>query len=281
MLTYRLELDPQLEVPLPGETAPHEVWHDHEGGVCAHGGRDGERFWLRFPQLACFSFHPQQEVATFRVEADVRETIVIDLFQRTVVPLIYQLGGCTVLHGSAIRTRQGVVVFCARSHTGKSTLATAFCQRGFPFWADDAVVLERSEGELRAIGLPAHLRLRPPSRNYFLGGGETTSGMRWSDCAAVREAPLALICLLRRSAPDSQQPLVQATQVPEALAMLKLLEHAYSFTLSEAPQRQALLEQYHHVARSVPVWDVHLKTSLESLPLAVEALVANLHLDLP
>jgi len=281
LLTYRLELDPELKVPSPCLADGLEVWKDHEGRVCASGGKEGDRFWLWFPEFACFSFHPQQEVATYRPVAAAREATIFDLFRRTVVPLIYQLDGHVVLHGSAIRAREGVVVFCARSHTGKSTLANAFHHQSFPFWADDAVVVESTATETRVLSLPARLRLRPASHDYFQGAGELENLAVWPDHGAEQGAPIHTICLLHRTAADPEAPLVQTARVPEIQAMIQLLEHAYSFTLDEVARRQALLAQYHRLARSVPVCEVRLQSGLELLPVVVEALAAKLGLTSP
>lgn len=45
------------------------------------------------------------------------------------------------LHGSAIQSAKGSVIFVGASGSGKSTLAAAFCKRGYPFIADDICVI--------------------------------------------------------------------------------------------------------------------------------------------
>lgn len=47
------------------------------------------------------------------------------------------------LHGSAIQTAQGSVIFTGDSGSGKSTLAAALCQRGYPILTDDISVFQR------------------------------------------------------------------------------------------------------------------------------------------
>lgn len=275
---YRVAIDHDLTGPSADYSSGTEVWRDHEGRICAYGGQEGEHYWLRFPGMACFRFHPQLEVATCRREGTTAEAIIEDLFRRTVVPLIYQVGGRAVLHGSAVRSREGVIVFCARSHTGKSTLASAFHLQGFSFWADDAVVVEPQAEGMHAVGLPSRLRLRPPSRRHFQEAIDPTDVALNPDPSAAQGERLLAICLLQRAEGEPGQPPAWVTQVPPSQAMLQLLEHAYSFTLGPLTQRRAILAQYHELATSVPVWDVHVQTGLELLPLAVAALAAQLNL---
>ena len=67
------------------------------------------------------------------VKPGVSPDAIEETFERGVLPLALQARGIQVLHASGIETPQGVVAFCARSQTGKSTLAYA-CSRawGFP-----------------------------------------------------------------------------------------------------------------------------------------------------
>ncbi len=69
------------------------------------------------------------------------------------------------LHGSAIRTVDGAVVFAGSSGSGKSTIAAAFHRRGYPVLADEICPVD-TNGTLRV--LPA---------NPFL--------MLWADAAQV------------------------------------------------------------------------------------------------
>ena len=50
--------------------------------------------------------------------------------------------GLLVLHGSAVQTEKGAVVFCGASGAGKSTLAAALQQRAYPILTDDVSVIE-------------------------------------------------------------------------------------------------------------------------------------------
>ena len=61
------------------------------------------------------------------------------------------------LHGSAIATPKGAVLFVGSSGNGKSTLAGAFHQRGYPVLSDDVSAITVTKGLPQV--LPAYPRL--------------------------------------------------------------------------------------------------------------------------
>lgn len=72
--------------------------------------------------------------------------------------LLYQRGSWP-LHGSAIATERGAVLFVGASGNGKSTLAGVFHQRGFQVLADDVCAITVNDGGV-ALLWPAYPRLK-------------------------------------------------------------------------------------------------------------------------
>jgi hypothetical protein len=81
-----------------------------------------------------------------------------------------------VLHCSAVRTERGAVVFAGKSGTGKSTLVSAFLERGYRILADDMLALTLNEsGEVIALpGFP-QVKLWADSAKAL---GRSTEGLR-------------------------------------------------------------------------------------------------------
>lgn len=50
------------------------------------------------------------------------------------------------LHGSAIRTKMGAIMFTGKKGAGKSTTAAALCNRGYEFMSDDVCAIEFNNG---------------------------------------------------------------------------------------------------------------------------------------
>ena len=75
--------------------------------------------------------------------------------------------GEEVVHASAVLMDDGVVAFCGRSQTGKSTIAYGLHRRGCRVWADDTLVFETSGEIVQTIPYPHRLRIRAEAAEYF------------------------------------------------------------------------------------------------------------------
>lgn len=65
----------------------------------------------------------------------------------SVFTAVLQMNNRFALHASAIKTEEGVVLFCGRSGVGKSTIATRLKKEGFEIISDDKAVLTISDDQ--------------------------------------------------------------------------------------------------------------------------------------
>jgi len=72
--------------------------------------------------------------------------------------LLYQRG-LFPLHGSAVETRWGAMIFVGAQGVGKSTLAAQFFRRGYRLLSDDVCAVTTSLGTLQVLPALAQLRL--------------------------------------------------------------------------------------------------------------------------
>jgi len=119
------------EVPesLPQPTASGPTWQIA-----------GKQFLLRIPDIARFLLNDGREI----VVAPESEAAAADL-------PIFTLGSAfgillhqreqIVLHASAVRVGDKAVLFCGQSGAGKSTMAAALAQRGFPLVSEDVCAI--------------------------------------------------------------------------------------------------------------------------------------------
>jgi len=155
---------------------PHEAdsdvepWTDHDGAEFAYFYSANRAHWMHFPDVATFRLPTDESGVTAMVEPKVSQVLVVDAFQRYVLPMTLYLAGKEVLHASAVLGPRGVVAACALSQTGKSTVGYGLGRRGYPLWADDAVVFDVSRHSVTALPLPFRMRLRPPAVHGFLRG---------------------------------------------------------------------------------------------------------------
>jgi hypothetical protein len=108
-------------------------------------------------------------VARYRVEEGKRifieplanaspEKVRLFLLGSTMGALLYQRG-LFPLHGSAVETRWGGMVFVGAQGSGKSTLVAEFHRCGYRLLSDDVCAVEGTPQELRILPASAQLRL--------------------------------------------------------------------------------------------------------------------------
>jgi hypothetical protein len=144
-----------------------------------------------------------------------------------------------ILHASAVAAPSGVVAFCARSGTGKSTLAARLRHRGYGEWADDAVVW--APAEAGAVTLPVRARREGCERE---GGVEQL---------AYRALPLTAIVILERIDHASEGQDLAAHRVSGAAALTAVLPHAHPCPHDDQHRRRDFLLRYVHLAATTPV----------------------------
>jgi hypothetical protein len=253
---------------LPNFESASEVWRDNAGVICARGILSGAYAWLEFPGTAVFHFDRARRAVIAMPEPSVEDGLLYDNYYRAALPLALQYFGVEVLHASAVRTRLGVVAFCAVSETGKSTAVAVLSRRGYPLWADDAVPIEIDEGTrgARAFAVPFRLRLdaalspafRDPDRSF-----------RWPEPERLdlASAPLAALCVMQRV--DSSQT-AEICRLSAIDAVTALLPHSYCFSLMEADRKRLMMRCYIELAARVPTFAVSIATGLERLPAALD-----------
>src|SRR4051794_12106632 len=246
----------------PAPAAEEVVWRDNDGRVAAYGSTTGSRHRMRMPGLATFAWRDGSDEVTARAAAE--RDVVVDAFQRCVLPMALHTRGLQVLHASAVRGRDGVVALCARSGTGKSTLAYGLSRRpGRDLWADDAVAFDTGGPAVLALPLPFELHLRPASAAFFGADPIGAAGV-----AANGPVPLAAVLILERH----NEPDVRIRRLTDGDAFTAVLQHAYCFDLDGRPRRRETAERYLELSARVPVWEVGFRAGLDELPALLEQL---------
>jgi hypothetical protein len=237
----------------PDPAVAEVVWRSDDGAVAAYGSTSGAEHRMRMPGLATFSWRDEHdEVLAEPVDAGPEE--IEDAYRRCVLPMALHTRGLQVLHASAVRGPRGVVALCARSGTGKSTLAYGLSRRaGHELYADDAVAFDASGPGVTAVPLPFTLHLRPASAEHF---GEAVAARP----AGGERAPLAAVVVMERAAE------LGARRLTAADAFTAALQHAYCFDLEARPRRRETAERYLELTARVPVHELTFPAGFERLP---------------
>lgn len=105
----------------------------------------GDRFLLRIPDVARFLLSAGREIA-FEPEANAEAGDIPIFILGTVFGILLHQREQIVLHASAVRVNGKAVLFCGASGAGKSTMAAALAQRGYPLVTDDLCAITVTDG---------------------------------------------------------------------------------------------------------------------------------------
>jgi hypothetical protein len=234
-------------------------------GFEAYGYAAGGHYWVHLPGTASYRFRADEPSVVAVSDSGTPRARVEDAYLRNVLPLVLQLRGYEVLHASAVSTRAGLLVLCGVSGAGKSTFASALSERGYPTWADDAVVLDIHGDEAIAMQIPFRLKLRADDAALRArGDGDHESG----DLGPSRTKLVALLVLGPLKGQDAV--LVDVQRLAPRNAFTALLPHAYYFRLSDPARNALMLDRYLHLASSVPTFDVRYRRGLGHLASVID-----------
>ena len=143
--------------------SPREIRKD-DGG---HG------YTIDFGDTARFEISADGDHVCCRPAAGTSDAALRHLLLDHVLPRVLCLRGLLVLHASTLRAPDGrAVAFLGASGAGKSTLAASLVAAGWRLLADDALVIEASEGRPTAVPTYPGLRLWPDSAAWLASGSQ-------------------------------------------------------------------------------------------------------------
>jgi hypothetical protein len=255
------------------------VQRNLDGSIWAYSYANGTERWMYLPGIASFRFGSRGDEA-FVVPDPGTDPISLDAiedtYQRAVLPMALQAQGDEVLHASAVITEKGVVAFCGRSQTGKSTVAYGLHRRGHRVWADDTLVFDASAEDVQVTPYPHRLRIRAEAADYFdLERLRLLDTSSWTTLEQAQDEPAPLTCLflLEREAQPSTP--VETVRLTPAEALARVVEHAYWFRLDDGVSRRRMIEKYLALATRVPVFRLRFRPTLDQLPAMLDRIQAT------
>ena len=265
MLQLSVAPSGHTDIPLPADASEAEEWRQADGTITAIGYSMAGWQWMQLPGVATFRFNSSSSEVTAFAEPSCSGEALRETFERCVLPMALQVRGLEALHASGIRARHGVVAFCATADTGKSTLAYGLALRGYPLWADDAVVFRSDQEGIHALPIPFRVRLNPASANFF---GDSPAAQEEQPAGA---RALAGVCVLERVLAAEPRPPVEITQLRSSRALAALLTHAYCFDLRNKDRKRRMIRNYLDLICQVPVYEVRFQAGFDKLPALLDA----------
>lgn len=192
------------------------------------------------------------------------------------------------LHSSAVVLPEGAAVFLGTAGGGKSTLAAALVQAGFPLLSDDIVALRSLDGAV--VGSPGYpqMRLWPNEAQHFLGRTDHLKPVLPSHSklsvpiggngfGTFCDIPRPLSCIyLPELVDDPGEGDIEITAVSPRDAVIELVRCSFSASIVEAlglqPGRFAIFAQ---LVRQAPMRRLRYPRGMQHLSRVREALIAD------
>ncbi len=237
---------------------------------------------LRFPAVADFRIGAREIAA--HLPAVSRELAEIQLLG-PVLSYWFERQGIPTLHASAVVVNNRAVAFLSNQGGGKTGLAAAMMQAGFPLLTDDVLPVEERGGSFLARPGYPQMRMWPDEAEHFLGGFEDLSlvhpGVSKRRVAVgaggfgeFHDASLPLACIyLPERVADGP---IEIHEISPRGALIELVRHSFSPHLVQAVGLQpARLDRFARLVLQVPVRRLRYPSGFERLPEVVAGLLRN------
>lgn len=245
-------------------------------------GLDGRRHVLRFKDVVDFCC--DSDTISYHLSAPGRGYAVELWLLGTVFTLWNELRGVPALHTAAVAVDDHAVGFLASNKGGKSSLAAAFMQAGYPLLTDDVLMVEQTESHV--VGQPSYpqMRMWPDQARHFLGSEEELPLVvpHLSKCRVPvgpggfgtfrgESAPISHLFLPMRS-PDVSE--VELERLSPQETLIELLRHSFLpntvVRLGLAERRLPILMA---LAQQVQLYRMRYPTGVEFLPGIVDTIL--------
>jgi hypothetical protein len=198
-----------------------------------------------------------------------------------------ELHGVLAIHASSVVVNKGAVGFLSTHGGGKSSLAAALMQAGYPLLSDDILPIGFRDGTF--LGRPGYpqMRMWPDQAEYFLGRYEDLEIVNpWYSKRRVpvgqgglgtfcpKEQPLKVLYIPVRRDPDEK---IVIEPLSPKDAFFELIRNSFSARIIEALGLQAQrMDSLTCIVRQVPVRRLVYPSGFEHLPEVRKALIDDM-----
>jgi len=245
-------------------------------------GRD----YLRWPLLFEFLISPDGGRITGRpLEGTSWETFQTYLLGQVLsFALIKQ--GIEPLHCTAVVTKHGAIGLLGDCGYGKSSLAAAFLQAGYPLLTDDLLVLKESGSGFLAYPSFPRIKLFPEVARAFLGDQADGALMNPftrkliipldQDLSWQTPILLKAFFVLRPPGARSRSPRVAIRTMRQRRAFLSLTANTFNAAVTEPQRLNRLFSLADKLAARIPFKSLSYPKGLDRLPEVTAAILKNL-----
>ncbi|MBC7260861.1 MAG: hypothetical protein H5T63_02510 [Chloroflexi bacterium] len=243
---------------------------------------------VRFPRISDYYLWPERVVCHLR---NPEYAYLVEIqFLGPVISLWLERQGIPTLHASAVVVNGRAAAFLSTNSAGKSTLAAAMVQAGYPLLTDDILPVEHVNTTLQGRPGYPQMRLWPDEAQYFLGHYEDLEFVH--PAYAKRRVPIGpggfgtfcdeakpLACIYLPERRDAQKcgNQVEISPLSRRDALIELVRHSFVASVVEQLGLQAQrLDFFARMVQQVPMRRLVYPSGSEYLPQVQEAILTDL-----
>jgi energy-coupling factor transporter ATP-binding protein EcfA2 len=267
----------------PNKESAKQIWLHHwlspDGERLLSYGKQGPDHWLQFPELADFCISANiKEISCYPL-LEVPQESIRHLLLDQVLPRCLAYQGKVMLHASAVRLEEGVILFIGDSGAGKSTLAGNFHQAGIPIISDDCVWVKESQTGIVAVPSYGGLRLWDDSLAALFAGEKNIHPMahysakkrvslNGSDIHECRKG-VQILAMIMLSPPDNTSvPDVILDWLPLREAFITLMKQSFQLNVMDRDRIKRHSSAIGSIVSSLPAYRLSMPRDYALLPLA-------------
>ena len=279
---YELSVESQLKLPgIPHDSSGDPPDIEVVEGILSESdlvcSEDGSRIGAYYFDIARFLLVGGRKIVV-DVRQEVGEEVIVARLLGEIFATLLRQRGLLVLHACAVERDGRAVAIVGESGWGKSTLAEAFCQRGYALVTDDVMAVSFDEGRPSLVAAYPQIRLREDSADFLVPGGEGLEEIERNGPKLARNAvPLAqaraALHGLYFLEPRFEEMASTAPMDPTH-ALMGIVQHTRARTLIQTNTPGLLRDHLHlcgQLVRQVPPRVLRRRRSFEALPEAIEA----------
>jgi hypothetical protein len=264
--------DQQLTAPQPWT---HQ-WISRSEAVLSLANVGG-RLVLRFSDDARFSFdRSTREIScSTPLDRSGRHQLLDQVMPRVLEDL-----GHLMIHGSAINTADGTILFMGESGHGKSTVAASFENSGIPLLTDDCMRLKAcSDNSIACIPTYQSLRLWPDSARTVMDGTSSeqmsteTNKLRINLPPNPTLGPTLVAAIFALTPPGQKSSAITFSRVAPARAVALLLAQCFRLNPTDAEATKGAFQRCADVVERVPVVELSYPRDYGQLPAIRDAVL--------
>jgi hypothetical protein len=264
------------------------TWTHHwmsDGDVALSVGRVDDRYVIEFDDGRSFTFDPAAR--TIGCPQPIDSAVRHHLLDQ-VLPRVLEHLGHMMIHASAIRTPNGVVLFVAEAGAGKSTLAASFQTAGVELLSDDCVQLILDPGAgVGCIPTYRSLRLWSDSADAVMADeayepmtpGSDKRRLGLAQPHAAVPGDVVAICVLAGDDDDDDPGAVTFSPVTPARAVSLLVAQCFRLDPTDAAATKRTFDRCVDVVERVPVVELAYPREYERLPEVRDAVLERAGAD--